>query len=211
MTVARERFCHLWPTKMFGSILCMSVFFVVYFWILNHPLFPLTTIPRIFVDEWIPFWPGALFLYVSLWVYVPLAPALLGTRRELGCYALAAVALSAIGFAVFLLWPTTVPKPEAGAASAPSLLYLKAVDASGNAFPSLHVAFAVFTALWFGRLLRGLGAGRVARGLNWAWCAGIVYSTLAIRQHVALDALAGGILGAGVALAHMRAMGPRLP
>jgi membrane-associated phospholipid phosphatase len=71
------------------------------------------------------------------------------------------------------------------------------------------VAFAVFTALWFGRLLRGLGAGRAARELNWAWCAGIVYSTVAIRQHVALDALAGAVLGAGVAWAHMRAMGPR--
>ena len=70
-----------WPTKMIGSIVSMSAFFVVYFWILNHPLFPLTTIPRTFLDTLVPFFPPALFLYVSLWVYVPLAPSLLGTRR----------------------------------------------------------------------------------------------------------------------------------
>ncbi len=204
MGEAVARMVRLWVTKMFGSIACMAVFFVVYFWILNHPFFPLTTIPRTGPDRWIPFAPGALALYVSLWVYVPLAPALLSTRRELRNYLLAAVALSAIGFAVFILWPTTVPGPEAGAPAAPSLLYLKAVDASGNAFPSLHVAFAVFTALGFARILRELGAGPLARAVNWAWCAGIVYSTIAIRQHVALDALSGAILGAAVAFAHRR-------
>lgn len=189
---------------MLGSVAAMTVFFVAYFWILNHPFFPLTTIPRTLPDTWVPFSPGALALYVSLWVYVPLAPALLATRRELLDYLLAAVVLSAVGFAVFLLWPTTVPKPVAGAADAPSLAYLKAVDASGNAFPSLHVAFAVFTAMGLGRILRGLGAGPAAQTANWVWCAGIVYSTVAIRQHVALDALAGAVLGAAVAFARRR-------
>jgi membrane-associated phospholipid phosphatase len=204
---ALGRIRHLWPLKMFGSMACMAAFFAAYFWILNHPLHPLTTVPRIALDGLVPFWPGALGLYVSLWVYVPLAPALLETRRGLGAYVLAAAALSATGFAVFLLWPTTVPRPDAGAAPAASLAYLEAVDASGNAFPSLHVAFAVFSALWLGRLLKGLGAGPAARALNWAWCAGIVFSTVAIRQHVVLDALAGGVLGAGAAWLHMRAAG----
>jgi membrane-associated phospholipid phosphatase len=152
----------------------------------------------------VPFWPGALALYVSLWVYVPLAPSLLASGRALLSYVAAAVALSVAGFAVFILWPTTVPRPEAGQSLAPALSYLKTVDASGNAFPSLHVAFAVFTALWLGRLLRELGAGACARLLNWVWCAGIVYSTIAIRQHVALDALAGAVLGAAAAGAHLR-------
>lgn len=194
----------LWPAKMAGSMVCMAAFFVVYFWVLNHPLFRLTTVPPIFVDRWIAFHPWALPLYVSLWVYVLLPPALLTTRRELGCYGLAAVGLSAAGFAVFLLWPTTVPKATIATASVASLSYLKAVDASGNAFPSLHVAFAVFSALWLGRLLPGVRAGPAVLSLNWVWCAGIVYSTIAIRQHVALDALAGAGLGAAAAALHMR-------
>ncbi len=72
-------------------------------------------------------------------------------------------------------------------------------DASGNACPSLHVAFAVFTAVWFGHLLRQMKAGGLARSLNWLWCAGILYSTIATRQHVALDVLAGAVLGAVIA------------
>ncbi len=193
-----------WLLKMLGSVAAMSVFFAAYFWILNHPFFPLTTIPRTLPDTWVPFAPAALWLYVSLWVYVPLAPALLATRRELLRHLAAAAALSAVGFAVFLLWPTAVPTPDVGAPGAPSLAYLKAVDASGNAFPSLHVAFAVFTAAAFGRILRGLGAGVLARAANGAWCLGIVYSTVAIRQHVALDALAGAALGALVVFAQRR-------
>ena len=141
---------------------------------------------------------------MSLWVYVSLAPSLLVSRRALAAYAAAAVVLSVAGFGVFILWPTTVPPPEVDPSLVPSLAYLKVVDASGNAFPSLHVAFAVFTALWLGRLLRGIGAGGGVRALNWLWCLGIVYSTIAIRQHVALDALAGAALGAAVAAAHLR-------
>lgn len=195
-----------WPTKMAGTMAIMAAFFFVYFLLLNHPLHPLTTIPRIFIDRLVGFHPWALALYVSLWVYVPLAPALIVDRRVLISYGFATVALSAAGFAVFLVWPTTVPAPDINWAAHPSFAYLKSVDASGNAFPSLHVAFAVFTALWFRRLLRELGAGAGGRVANWIWCAGIVYSTLAIRQHVALDALSGAALGAVFAAVHVRAL-----
>jgi len=140
-------------------------------------------------------------------VYVLLAPALLPDRRALWSYLAAVVALSVVGFGIFLIWPTAVPKPEIPWPEHTLLSYLKVVDASGNAFPSLHTAFAVFTAAWLGRLLRGIGAGGIARALNWLWCAGIVYSTLATRQHVALDALAGAALGAAGALIHFRILG----
>lgn len=30
---------------------------------------------------------------------------------------------------------------------------------------------------------------------NWTWCIGIIYSTLATRQHVTVDVLAGLMLG----------------
>jgi membrane-associated phospholipid phosphatase len=193
-----------WVFKMVGTAVCMTSFFVAYFWLLNHSRLPITTVPRIFLDDLVPFQPLALPLYVSIWIYVPLAPALMQERRELWSYAAAVFVVSLVGFAVFLLWPTTVPKPDIDWARHPSVSYLKAVDASGNAFPSLHVAFAVFTAVWFRRLLREMGAGAGVLALNWLWCLGIIYSTLAIRQHVALDAIAGVVLGAAGALAHLR-------
>jgi len=73
--------------------------------------------------------------------------------------------------------------------------FLKNLDASGNACPSLHVATAVFSGMWLHRLLLRFGAPLWMLVVNGGWCAGIVYSTLAIRQHVIVDVLAG--LGAG--------------
>jgi membrane-associated phospholipid phosphatase len=200
---AAARMRVLWIPKMAGTVGGMTAFFVVYFWLLNHSRSPVTTVPRIFVDRLVGFSPSAVALYVSLWVYVPLAPALLTTGRELRAYLAAAAAMSLVGFGIFVLWPTTIPKPEFDPALYPSMAYLKTVDASGNAFPSLHVAFAVFTVLWLGRVLHETRAGMALGILNWVWCIGIVYSTLAIRQHVALDAFAGIILGAAVAALHM--------
>ncbi len=75
------------------------------------------------------------------------------------------------------------------------MLFLKNVDASGNACPSLHVAFAVFAAGWLDRVLRRLHASQPALALNILWAVAIAYSTLATHQHVALDVLAGALLG----------------
>jgi membrane-associated phospholipid phosphatase len=204
---AGPRILFMWPTKFIGTAVIMTAFFIAYFWLLNHERHPVTIIPPIFVDRMVAFRPEALPLYVSLWFYVTLPPALMNDRRELLSYGWATVALSIVGFAFFVIWPTAVPKPDINWSQHPSVSYLKEVDASGNAFPSLHVAFAVFTAAWFGRLLRAMGAGGAARVLNWLWCLGIVYSTLAIRQHVALDAIAGAGLGAVFAFLHMRILG----
>jgi len=201
---AGGRVLTFWPAKLIGTILGMSAFFAVYFWLLRHPLHPPATVPLTAVDRLVGFRPEAVFLYLSLWFYVSLAPALLIDRRELVSYALAAAALSGVGFAVFLFWPTTLPWHDVDWPQSSAFAFLKSVDASGNACPSLHVAFAVFTAIWFERLLRQMGAGRAARAFNWLWCLGILYSTVAIRQHVSLDVLAGAVLGAAVAVAHMR-------
>lgn len=199
-----DRLLVLWPLKMVGTTLGMAVFFAAYFWVLRHPQHPVTLMPLTDVDRWIGFQPWTLPLYLSLWVYVSLAPALLTDRRELLSYGAAWVGLSIIGLGLFLLWPTSVPLTGEDWARHPAFAFLKAADAAGNACPSLHVAFAVFSAAWFTRLLRQMGAGRGLRVLNWLWCLGILYSTVATRQHVALDVLAGVALGSAVAAAHLR-------
>jgi membrane-associated phospholipid phosphatase len=193
-----------WPAKVIGTTVGMAAFFVVYFQLLRHPLHPVTLVPLTAVDRLVGFWPGALPLYFSLWFYVSLAPALLIDRRELVSYGLAAIGLSVIGLGIFFFWPTAVPRPEVDWSQHPAFAFLKTVDAAGNACPSLHVAFAVFTAVWFARLLRQMGAGQPVRALNWLWCLGILYSTIASRQHVSLDVLAGAVLGAGVAVVHLQ-------
>jgi membrane-associated phospholipid phosphatase len=193
-----------WPLKMAGIALGMAAFFAGYFWLLRHPRQPPAIMPLTAVDDLIAFSPGALLLYLSLWLYVSLAPALLIVRREMISYAGSAVALGVLGLGIFWAWPTAVPPADINWSAHPELAFLKSADAAGNACPSLHVAFAVLTACWLARLLRQMGAGRVARWLNWLWCAGILHSTIAIRQHVALDVIAGAVLGGLVAVDSFR-------
>jgi hypothetical protein len=199
---ARFRFRRL--AKALGTTLAMTLFFIAYFWVLQHPPRPPFVMPLTAIDRWIAFWPGALPLYLSLWLYVSLVPALVVDRRELIALGSAWVVLSTVGLGIFYLFPTTVPPTDLDWSQHPSFQFLKSVDLSGNACPSLHVAFAVFSAVWFARLLRQLDAGRFARAFNWIWCAGILYSTIATRQHVSLDVLAGEVLGVVVAAAHLR-------
>src|SRR5580704_5812833 len=90
-------------TSMIGA------FFVGYFFTLKHPIFPARTMPVIFVDRWIGFHPAALGLYLTLWIYLSWAPALIADPGELGRYCVAAVAVGAAGLGIFLLFPTAVP------------------------------------------------------------------------------------------------------
>ena len=171
-------------------------FFVAYFWLLRNPFFPVAVMPTTPPDDWISFAPASLGLYLTLWVYVTFPPSLIVDRAQLVRYGIAAALLCGTGLLIFLFWPSAVPAglvSEAEQLSAGFAL-LKGIDAAGNAFPSLHVATAVFSAFWLDRLLRQMNAGVLVRGINVAWCCGIVYSTLATKQHVFLDALSGTIL-----------------
>jgi membrane-associated phospholipid phosphatase len=122
-------------------------------------------------------------------------PAFFTTRAALQRYALAMALMCAAGLAIFYLWPTVIPAPDIDWHRYPQFAFLKTVDATGNACPSLHVATALLSAVWFDRVLRGFGAPRWLVAGTWAWCAAIVCSTVAVRQHVALDVVGGLVLG----------------
>ncbi len=192
----------LWGFKLVGIFGLMTAFFTVYFLVLRHPLFPVTVVPALTVDRLIGFHPWALPLYFSLWLYIPLAPLMISRRRELASYAWASLALSAAGLAIFLFWPTRIIPAEIDWARHPGFTMLKSIDHAGNACPSLHAAFAVFSAVEIGRQLRRNGERGLFRALSWLWCLGILYSTLATKQHVALDLLAGSALGLAAAAGH---------
>ena len=193
--------------KSLGTTLFIGLFFSAYLYLLKTPVYPTTVMPITLLDHLISFQPQALPLYISLWVYVSLPPALLSTRRELYGYAMAMAATCLAGLIIFYFWPTAVPAANIDWSQDPAVDFLKNMDASGNACPSLHVTTAVFSAMWLHHLLRNFGAPKWILALNWAWCIGIVYSTLATRQHVALDVLAGlalGLLAAWLSLLALR-------
>jgi membrane-associated phospholipid phosphatase len=184
--------------KGIGTPLFIGLFFGAYFYVLKAPAYPTTVMPFTWLDRTISFQPWAMSLYVSLWVYVSLPPALLATRSDLYRYVAGMTATCLTGLMVFYFWPTAVPVADIDWARYPGVEFLKNVDAAGNAFPSLHVATALFSGVWLDHLLRRFNAPRWSRLFNWLWCIGIIYSTLATRQHVAVDVWGGLMLG-GVA------------
>lgn len=187
----------------------MWLFFVGYFHVLRHPAHPAVQMPLTAIDRWIGFQAWAFWPYVSLWVYVALPPALLPTARELIRYGWWVGGLCVAGLVCFHLWPTAVPQQFVGAAPHAGFELLRGVDAAGNACPSLHVAAATFSALWLDRLLRELALPRGWRAANALWFVLIVWSTLAIKQHVWWDVVAGLLLALAVAVPSLRWVSPR--
>jgi membrane-associated phospholipid phosphatase len=213
MTLQRTTWTHelgrrtrtLLVLKMLANLSGIAVFFYAYFWVMRHPLSAATAIPVTWIDDLVPFSPQAFFLYASLWVYVALGSVFTKDGRDLAAWAAACFAMIVIGLGIFMALPTKVPDFAIDWSQYPSLEFLKAVDASGNALPSLHAAFAVFTAVVLHGQLTAIHAPRVLLACNVLWCLGIVYSAVATRQHLALDVVAGAVLAGAVSIAYVAA------
>ncbi len=189
---------------LIGTTAFILVFFVGYFHVQRYPAFPLTVMPLTSLDRLIPFQPVALCAYLSLWVYVGAGPGLQKTRSEILVYALWMGALCLTGLGIFYFLPTRVPPPTADLWDSPVFAMLQRVDESGNACPSMHVAVAIFTAVRVDDVLRWARSPALLRLLNVMCCGAICYSTLAVKQHVVLDVVAGVMLGAIFAALSLR-------
>jgi len=145
------------------------------------------------IDFMIPFVPSFAFFYLLTFVYVIIAPyVIIKDQKQFAALALSFVTTMAIGFVTFLLFPVkTVLRPENLAPgfwnSLVKISYL--ADAPGfNNFPSLHVGISLLATLilfnhdkkhWWG----------------WIMFVGIALSTMLIKQHYFIDAVAGILLG----------------
>ncbi len=198
-----RRVRHLWLLKMVGTTVAISGFFVLYFWIMEVTAPRAVAVPTMALDRWITPHQWAVLPYGSLWLYVSLAPAFSANLGALRTYVAGAGIIVVLAFATYGVFPTATPPLEADWSVYPMLQFLKSADAGGNALPSLHVAFASYTAVVIASQLNSLRAPRWAWLLNWIWCVAIVYSTLATHQHVALDVL-GGVLTTCLALRLIR-------
>jgi membrane-associated phospholipid phosphatase len=172
-----------------------GLFFIGYFYVQRHPTHTPTIMPLTALDLMIPFQPQALLAYVSLWIYLGTGPGLQRTFAGLAVYALWMCGMCISGLGIFHFWPTQVPSLTLEATDFPGFAVLHRVDAASNACPSMHVAVAMFTAVRVDEVLHSTRSPLLLRLLNAAWFAVIAYSTLAIKQHVALDVAAGALLG----------------
>lgn len=173
----------------------------LYLCLQRHPLFAVTPLAGVWVDRSIPFLPGAVYLYESIWLLMPIAPWLMKSREELLGYSKGIALVAAASFAVFFFYPTSCPRPQG--LPTDSLLYeaLIKIDNELNAWPSLHAAFAVFHGACCQAVFSAARGCGTIRWLVWVWALGIVVATLLTKQHILFDALAGAALGfAGYAL-----------
>jgi membrane-associated phospholipid phosphatase len=199
-----QRFVSLWLLKAVGTSAFMVLFFHAYFWVLSNPSRAPWVVPLLPPDHWVPFEPLALYAYGWLWVYVSVAPGLIGRWLALARYGIWAALMCALCLLIFWLWPTQTPSFAIDWSVHPQLAFLKGIDAAANACPSLHVAAALHAACWMHRQLRELGTPDWTRWLSWLQCVAIVWSTMAIRQHVFIDVIAGAAVGLLFAWLSMR-------
>jgi len=164
-----------------------------YYFLQQHHFFPATLMRPTALDEAVPFLPAAVWLYLSIYLLMPIPPLLMTSRSQLARYAVGMAAMSLLADVVFLWWPTVCERPTAAQADFAYNL-LTQIDNPFDAFPSLHAAFAVFTALCADLLLRESQSSTLWRCGLWTWVALILWATLATRQHVAVDLLAGAAL-----------------
>lgn len=186
--------------KFLSTSVFMSVFFWAYLFLLKNPAYPVTIMQLTVVDEWIGFAPVALIPYLSLWIYCSLPVTLMPTRARLLIFGFWIGSMCLLALSIFYWLPNTMPPTDIDWAKYPSVAFLKKVDAGGNACPSLHVAAAVYSSFWLYWLMREVRLGWRAQSIQMLWGVAIVYSTMATKQHVSLDVLAGTALGIAFAL-----------
>ena len=185
----------LFVPTIIGTTVFNGLFFVGYFYVQRHPVHAPIMMPVIPLDLMISFQPLALLAYVSLWIYIGAGPGLQRTYPELAAYALWMAGLCITGLAIFYFWPTQMPSLTLDAPAHSAIAVLHRLDKTGNACPSMHVAVAIFTLGRVEEVLHSTRAPLWLRLVNVAWFVVIVYSTLAVKQHVALDVAGGALLG----------------
>ncbi|MDD5358922.1 MAG: phosphatase PAP2 family protein [Sulfurovaceae bacterium] len=198
------RFHSWWCFKFFGTSLFIGIFFIIYFYLLKNIFFPITIIPITSIDNLVNYNIYFLFIYISLWVYVSLPPLLMPNPKEVFYYGIYAGILMLIGILFYIFFPTTISQDASIWNDSESMKYLKKIDLAGNAFPSMHVASSLFSYYWIKYHLQHMGANKFFYILNLLWCVGIIYSTMATKQHLFYDVLGGAILGSIVAFFTIR-------
>ncbi len=164
--------------------------YLPYQFLQRHHFFPtMIMAPGVF-DRMIPFSDQAVWLYLSIYLLMPIGPFLMDNRPQILRYAAGIMMISFLADAVFLFWPTSCPRPDLTGTNA---IYrtLVLIDNPFHACPSLHAAFALYSACCGGLVMRALRFHWRWRVGIWLWALLILFATLATKQHVFTDIVAG--------------------
>lgn len=157
------------------------VFCIPYFLIQRVAWIHPRTLPLTPIDEAIGYFPGSVYAYQSVYLFIPLLPFLAATREDLFRFARGFLLLCLVSFTIFLFLPVAGPRPEHAAGNWMTQ-FVFSYDTNLNAFPSLHVGLAAYSVL-FGAVTQSRRLVAVCA----LWLMVIMFATLAMKQHYFLD------------------------
>lgn len=189
------------PRLDFSLQLAISVFLIVgvyqfYFFCQRHPLRAAREFAPTFLDRWVPYRPGWVWIYSGL--YYPIILYTVWVVRDPRQFVHTVASYFVLLFAqmaCFLAFPVVTPpgwRVAGGAGSGWNQRFVdlvQSLDSPANCFPSMHCSVAMLTAL---HLLPHSGAGIFLFPVL------IAVSCLYTKQHYAIDLLPGALLGWGI-------------
>lgn len=154
-----------------------------------------------FIDSLIPFNPYFIFAYILWYFYVAIFIIYFCIYDERKYYKLL-IGISAgmlICYVIYTVFPTTVVRPvfegdEGVVGTLFKWLYRK--DNPYNCFPSIHVLNTILVAIYVQK--DSLYLNKYIKIGSLVCAAAIIYSTLAIKQHVVFDVLSAAVLSYGL-------------
>jgi membrane-associated phospholipid phosphatase len=147
------------------------------------------------VEQQIPFVPGAVWVYMTVYALFLIAPFVLRSPRKLialGATHAAIVLVAGLGFLLVPAELAYLPAIGSAGRGITASLYRLAdwLNLDYNLLPSLHVALSVSCVVVYGPR-----ASRLGRLVLWAWAVAVALSTIFTHFHHVLDAVSGCALG----------------
>lgn len=181
-----------WRLKLLMLVGLTISFCGPYLFLAHNAFFPVNELPLTVLDRLAGFDTRWVWVYQSVYLLTGTLPWLATQREQLRRYLIGFVLLTSVCIVIYIFWPIRVPRPVVEDAGGMYWLLL-CYDGPYNALPSLHAGFLYYT-LAFARRVYGPPPVGVAVGLI-GWAVLILWSTLATKEHYAVD------LAAGIALA----------
>lgn len=191
-----QRLLTFWRAKLCLLLLLAPLWTVCYFLPQVLPLRTPFAISLWPIDRAVPFQPGWIFAYMSMYLLLPLPPALAVTRDDIGRYVIGMFILFIGAAPFFFLLPITYPRPPIEPTANALYQLIAGIDQPINTIPSLHAGLTMFTLLYASKILRDVSPARRIALLTtgWLWAGLILYGTLATKQHYFIDLPAGALL-----------------
>lgn len=152
------------------------------------------------LDEMIPFVPVFALPYLYWFIYISIGLLYFAFVDGKNYFRLLSSIVTGmcLCFVIFYFYPTVVPRPYIGGNSLLENMvgFIYSVDNPYNCFPSIHVLNSMLVTLFIYPYNKNFWV----RSWSVASCISIILSTLLIKQHFVLDAVAGILLSTAVYL-----------